>query len=220
MAPTRTASSGRCCLCGGVFGKGAMTRHVKACLPNPTIPEKGKKTRTLHLLVEGRYATEYWVHLGAHADATLDALDRFLRRTWLECCGHMSAFEIDETRYMAEPADFGGESTDVSLGEVLAPGMTFRYEYDFGSTTELKLKVLSEYEGARKGDTVRALARNEPPTIACDDCGKPAVRICTECTGPGEGCLCNTCAADHECGEDRLLPVVNSPRTGVCAYGG
>ncbi len=220
MTRTRAVSIGTCSLCRGAFDKGAMTRHLKACLPEHAFSEKGKKTRALHLLVEGRYASMYWIHLGAPAGATFDELDAFLRRTWLECCGHMSAFEIDETRYLDEPADLGDESMDVSLGEVLAPGMTFRYEYDFGSTTELKLKVLSEYESALKGATVRALARNEPPTIACDNCGKPAVRICAVCTGSGEGRLCETCATDHECGEDTLLPLVNSPRAGVCGYAG
>ena len=35
-----------------------------------------------------------------------------------------------------------------------------------------------------------------------------------------EGWLCQSCADEHECGEDMLLPVVNSPRTGVCGYAG
>ncbi len=34
------------------------------------------------------------------------------------------------------------------------------------------------------------------------------------------GWLCDSCAEDHKCGEDMLLPVVNSPRTGVCGYTG
>jgi hypothetical protein len=32
--------------------------------------------------------------------------------------------------------------------------------------------------------------------------------------------LCQACAEDHECGEDMQLPVVNSPRVGVCGYAG
>jgi hypothetical protein len=30
---------------------------------------------------------------------------------------------------------------------------------------------------------------------------------------------CDEHGADHECGEDGLMPVVDSPRMGVCAYG-
>lgn len=34
------------------------------------------------------------------------------------------------------------------------------------------------------------------------------------------GRLCDTCAESYECGEEMLLPVVNSPRVGMCAYDG
>ena len=32
--------------------------------------------------------------------------------------------------------------------------------------------------------------------------------------------LCEDCAKTHECGEEMLLPVCNSPRLGVCGYCG
>jgi len=32
--------------------------------------------------------------------------------------------------------------------------------------------------------------------------------------------FCNECAKEHEYGEDMSLPVVNSPRCGVCRYKG
>jgi len=34
------------------------------------------------------------------------------------------------------------------------------------------------------------------------------------------GWLCDECAPKHKCGEDMLLPVVNSPRVGKCGYTG
>ena len=36
----------------------------------------------------------------------------------------------------------------------------------------------------------------------------------------GEGWVCDECAPKHKCGEDMLLPVVNSPRVGMCGYTG
>jgi len=33
------------------------------------------------------------------ARATLTDLDGFLRDIWLECCGHLSAFDIGTVRY-------------------------------------------------------------------------------------------------------------------------
>ena len=35
-----------------------------------------------------------------------------------------------------------------------------------------------------------------------------------------EGLFCDECAGGHECGEETILPVVNSPRVGVCGYTG
>jgi hypothetical protein len=32
--------------------------------------------------------------------------------------------------------------------------------------------------------------------------------------------LCDDCAADHEHDEEMFLPVVNSPRIGMCGYSG
>ena len=36
----------------------------------------------------------------------------------------------------------------------------------------------------------------------------------------GTGWLCDDYAEGHKCREEMLLPVVNSPRTGVCGYVG
>ena len=44
--------------------------------------------------------------------------------------------------------------------------------------------------------------------------------VCTECVFDDGGWLCETCAVKHECGEEMLLPVVNSPRVGMCGYTG
>ena len=103
MARKRTISNGKCSLCGGVFDKAAMTSHLKSCLRKQemagaaTAQKEAKRRPVFHLSVEGRYLPEYWMHLEVPAGATLDTLDRFLRDTWLECCGHMSEFEIERT---------------------------------------------------------------------------------------------------------------------------
>ncbi len=224
---TRQMSNGKCNLCGGTFSKAAMTKHLKSCKQRKGIPQisspsrSPRKTKTFHLVVEGRYLPGYWMHLEVPSNAKFEALDNFLRRTWLECCGHMSAFTVEGRRYSVAPiADFDDESMQAKLDEVLCPGMRFYHEYDFGSTTHLALKVVSEKESEIKGKSIRVLARNEPPSISCVSCGKMAAQVCTECAWSGEGWLCDECAAEHECGEDMLLPVVNSPRVGMCGYTG
>ncbi len=165
------------------------------------------------------------MHLEMPADDTLQMLDQFLRNAWLECCGHLSAFTIEGERYTVQPMNdfFLGlreKSMNFPLSRVLNPGLKFRHEYDFGSTTELALKVVSEREGEFRGKTVQIMARNNPPEILCQLCGKPAVAICTQCVYEDEGWLCEEHAEEHECGEEMLLPVVNSPRVGVCGYTG
>jgi len=224
---TRQMSKGQCRLCGGTFSKSAMTKHLKSCKQKEQKSETSspgrspRKTEIFHLVIEGRYSPDYWMHLEVPADAALEDLDSFLRRIWLECCGHMSAFTIEGITYSVAPmAEFDDESMGARLDDVLSPGMKFRYEYDFGSTTYLALKVVSQEQKQIKDKSITVLARNESPSIPCMSCGKIAAQVCTECLWSGEGWLCDECAAEHECGEDMLLPVVNSPRVGVCGYTG
>ena len=113
----------------------------------------------------------------------------------------------------------GEKGMDIPLKKVLMPGVEFLHEYDFGTTTQLDMKCVSERQGKVK-DMVEILARNDMPEILCDECGKPAKEICTECIWEGKGLLCESCAEEHECDEELLLPVVNSPRMGECGYTG
>lgn len=385
MAKEKIISNGICAFCGQSFPKNAIKRHLNACQARKTALEqdakkkKAVKSKFFHLLVEGKYHPEYWMHLEMPVDATLSDLDIFLRGIWLECCGHLSAFRIGETSYDSHPDEdaffpasfmdvlpvempsnviplfpdanppatmppppimidtgmpqapidmddesindfvneffekyehnpealvgmsaetlmskfsteflqevgitpfpnganpftafiniqvkmYSGkdikqlsaaelitimnemdsiisamndllddddfaEDMDVALAEVLKVGDKFEHEYDFGSTTTLKLKVLSEREGIVVGKNkknyapVTLLARNEAPAVVCADCSKkPAKWICTNCNwggGSGIGWVCDDCVRNHE--EDMILPVVNSPRAGVCGYTG
>ncbi len=219
-----SATKGKCSLCGGVYGKQAMTRHIQACLEaNPTpLVGRGKErvAQLLRVVVQSPGIPAYWLHLEAPADAPLASLDSFLRKTWLECCGHMSAFTIDKQQYVSAAEGPWEKGMSTTLGKVVSIGTAFKYEYDFGSTTELKLTVADEREGEAKGKAVRLLARNEAPPLCCTPCGKDAASICTECSEEENHWLCEGCSAAHEGHEDFLLPVVNSPRVGVCAYAG
>ena len=227
---TKQMTMGKCRLCNAAFSEKAMTKHLRSCKQR-AVSETGLRRKIFHLVVKGRRLPEYWMHLEAPADATLEDLDQFLRDTWLECCGHMSAFTIGKTRYIAGAGIdamwveigfvLGGKvGMDVPLGEVLRPGMEFYHEYDFGTTTDLTLRVLSEREGKMKGKSPRILAKNDPPPIPCESCGKAATQVCSECIWSGKGWLCDECADKHKCGEDMLMPVVNSPRVGMCGYTG
>lgn len=214
---------GTCSLCGKTFSRRSMGRHLESCgltAGGPlaaTAPAKLCDPR-FHLFIDARYAPDYWLHLAVPAEETLGSLDGFLREIWVECCEHLSAFTIEGRQYAENPEE---SEMDVPLGRVLQPGMVFKYEYDFGSTTELRLKVVGFWDRQGEGGAIELLARNDAPQVACDECGKHnATQICTDCQCEGAGWLCDDCADLHECGSERLLPVVNSPRTGVCRYCG
>ena len=109
---------------------------------------------------------------------------------------------------------------DIAVGEMLKPKLELKHEYDFGSTTTLELRVVREVETAFGRQPIKLLARNDPPEIACGLCDKTAVRVCSECAYSEKRWLCQECADKHECGEEMLLPIPNSPRAGVCGYTG
>jgi hypothetical protein len=205
--------SGKCYLCQGIFPKNQMTKHLETCMQKQPAEADVPHQRTFRILAEGHGQQEYWLYFEIPAEAKFSSIDRFLRKTWVECCGHMSAFKSHPTL----PSQI---SKSRPLGDILNPGMKFYYEYDFGSTTELALKVISEQDGKFEGKSIRLLARNEPPPIKCERCDKPATRICAQCINENMGWLCDDCAPEHECGEEMLLPMVNSPRVGVCGYTG
>ncbi|MGQ9552280.1 MAG: IS1096 element passenger TnpR family protein [Candidatus Bathycorpusculaceae bacterium] len=186
-----------------------------------------ERARIFHIAVQGRYSPEYWMHLEVVADAKLKALDSFLRDVWLECCGHLSAFTIEGVSYNSSLdreslfySSFRDKSMNCKISSVLSVGMRFIHEYDFGTTTELALRVVSERMGEPVNKPVYIMGRNDPPELACVVCGKAATQVCTQCIWNGEGWLCEKCASDHKCGEEMLLPVVNSPRVGMCGYTG
>ena len=218
---TRQSSKGTCTFCYRDLSKASMTRHLESCEQRTATQgeresrQKAKKIKAFHLIVEGYRLPMYWMHLEVAAGTTLSTLDRFLRATWLECCWHLSVFEIGGVRYSVDAGmykwDTGGKSMQVRLENVQKPGQTCSYEYDFGSTTELLVKVIAELEVQIKGRTIQILARNSAPIIPCDGCGEPATSLCTQCIYEDKGCLCDVCAKNHACSEELLLPLVNSP---------
>jgi hypothetical protein len=220
-----SASMGVCALCRGRLPKQAVVRHLAACAPRHD-RSGGATCELWHVRAEGRGSPLYWIDLEVRGDASLRRLDDFLRHTWLECCGHMSAFEIGKQRYSVlvdRDFDVGRveRSMTARVSRVLTDGQRFSYEYDFGSTTHLALKVLRTRRGTAGRAAVRLLARNEPPVWPCAVCAKPASVICPFCAYEGDPFSCPEHISQHACEqEEAFLPVVNSPRMGVCGYTG
>lgn len=186
----------------------------------------GKECGYFELAVCDKYNRDYWLFIEVKETATLKDIDQFLRDIWLECCGHLSAFDINGISYEIAPVNdlYWGKvakSMSCKLSSVLRKGMTFGYEYDFGSTTELMITVVNYRIGTVRKKKLIILSRNNPIEILCNKCGKKlAAYVCPGCFYKGKGFLCEDCAEAHECGEDILLDVCNSPRMGVCGYCG
>jgi len=224
--------NGKCYYCGKDITKTYVTRHLKACKKRAKYQEfvknqKGKLKDLFLLQVNFREKpSTFWMYISVDENATLLDLDQFFRDVWCECCGHLSMFKINEIDYLnneeslIESLDFQENVAlmKVKLKKVLKEGMTFDYEYDFGDTTHLSIKVVERYQGYQK-KKIEIMARNNPPTYVCSVCGKTATHYCYGCYS----FFCYECKENDSCSyEDELMveiePGQNSPRCGVCGY--
>lgn len=197
-----TVVKGNCYLCGNELGKTAMKNHIL----KEHSAKDGQECRLLK--IEGAYDKNYWLYVDVPASSALSTLDSFLRKIWLECCGHMSAF-----RSQYEDVGMANKIGSFNMGDVLL------HEYDFGSATETLITVIGTvYRKQQRG--VRLLARNVPITFSCCKCGSPAELIDTEDYDSENPFYCRKCAEKNDELYELALPVTNSPRMGVCGYTG
>lgn len=222
--PRAERTRGQCRLCAKSFTRGGMARHVRACQAKMA---GGAGTGGLLVAIRDRPVGSYWLVAQVAADATWYDLDELLRDIWVECCGHMSCFVVDGRTFTDEGEDADWADDPASMAEVISEtvgvGSRLRYEYDFGTTTELEGQVLATAQRGALG-AVEVLARNEPLSWPCAECGRPATEVCAMCHQVfGARCwYCEACRYLHRCSDsgDYFLPVVNSPRVGLCGYTG
>lgn len=213
-------NKGICRFCLKTFSGPSMGRHLLACKTKQQKDlDKINNLKEIYHIKISAYEP-FWLHIEMDSNATLFDLDDFLRDIWLECCGHLSEFKINGARYIGYEEEDGiwqteSKSMDIKLNQVLNVKDKFEYSYDFGSTTYVQGHILHAREGILDGK-IRILARNNPPLFQCENCQNIATEICVQC----EEAYCDKCISVHDCEEDFFLPVVNSPRMGVCGYVG
>jgi len=201
-----------------------MSRHLAACQKRQEAIQaaeqktaKSLKEQTLfHLAVRDAWCSDYWLHLEVNGSARLQALDDYLRAIWLECCGHLSQFSIGGWR---------GEEIPMSrrIDQVFEPGVELEHIYDFGTSSHTMVKFVAMRQGKPlTRHPIFLMARNNPPEVTCMECGERASWLCLECVEEDKsGFLCDQHAKEHPHDEySSLLPVVNSPRLGMCGYDG
>lgn len=201
-------TNGICRICSKEFLGKEIRKHIIGCLKNNKVGEEAFLLKA--------YAGPFWVYFSVSKNRKLSDIDNFLRELWLECCGHLSAFKIGNISYMSDISEleYDEKGMDININNILEHGVKIHYEYDFGTTTELELEYISTIKtGSNK---IVILARNSLPDFRCKICNEKAEKVCTNCFG----FICKKCLKKHKCEEPDFLPIVNSPRLGMCGFTG
>jgi hypothetical protein len=219
---TRQQSKGICAYCAKEVAKGSMSRHLDGCVVRQAAiaqaeTRKATPERLYHLRVQSADSNAFWLDLEMRGSKSLKDLDAYLRGIWLECCGHMSEFSL--VRF--------GQTVGMTrkLENVFPAGQgEVHHIYDFGTSSETVVKCVGVREGKPlTTKPIALMARNQMLMTECSECGQPATHVCLECVyDHGEsGLLCDqhTEAHPHD-NYGEPMPLLNSPRTGMCGYTG
>ena len=205
MMPANTAIPGTCRICQQTLAGDRIRQHLIHCIAartglepaqNPLRRDRRRNAlKTAYLSVRAS-EQPHWLELGVRYDATLHELDRFLRAVWLECCGHLSHFKIDDVVYSVmvpmpgerrrfEPEDeieAAWRHLGKSVSAAIPPLTRFEYEFDYGTPTELALEHVAVFGELVQmvsltqpwhGGKIVILAQNHPQQ-GCLRCGEPA----------------------------------------------
>ncbi len=217
-----TQSRGHCAFCGYETTKGSMGKHLATCLQRAaqiaSAEQHQRPRETLyHLRVQDAYNPAFWLDLEVRGSAKLKDLDTYLRGIWLECCGHLSQFSIG-----------GWQGTEIGkqrrVDAVFQPNVELTHIYDFGTSSETRIKMMGQRVSVPlSARPITLMARNAMPVVPCIECAQRATQLCMECLieEDSSGTLCDQHADAHphdNYGEP--VPLVNSPRVGMCGYDG
>lgn len=213
--PKNPQTHGQCRLCSKSITLQGAKRHAAVCF------QTGQQVPNSYIIKIQAPATRptYWLILSVPFTATLENLDSFLRDIWLECCGHMSIFQIGGTLFSSylEPSPYDSSSElpmTLKIEDTLKMGVKFTHRYDMGSTTTLYLETIGIHHS--KAADIQLLIQNDAPSFSCGTCGKSATLVCSVYGVYS----CERCYAKLDEAETYFLPIVNSPRTGTCGYTG
>ena len=136
---------GICGYCDGEFSVGGMTRHLSVCPSRKSAVaeaerRRGRNLSLYHLRAQDEWRKDFWLDLEIAGTATLGSLDHYLRRIWLECCGHLSMFS--RRGWNSRKYD---PSTRIS--DVFKPGAQMTHIYDFGDSSETLIRNVAVRKG-------------------------------------------------------------------------
>jgi hypothetical protein len=172
----KKSNAGICTYCNATVAKrsNSIEKHLSECPEQLALASKSPPRKCFLLMIQSENPA-YWMLVKVTAETKLKELDSFLRAMWLECCGHLSEFSYDEPF-----TDTTIEMTK-NLKSVFAQTNEFWYVYDFGSSTNILIRLFGQGE-LRKGENpITILMRNVAPETLCQHCHKPAGGICSKC---------------------------------------
>ena len=213
---------GCCNFCREVMTKRKLFNHLEKCGERQKAVEKAESGKTdsqklYHLRAKLQYAPKFWLDWEVKDSAKLKDLDKYLRSIWLECCGHLSQFSSGNF--------FNNEiSMETKVENVFKKEKAIYHSYDFGTTSETIIEMISVREGKPLSKhPIFLMSRNEMPEENCLECEESATQICIECLYENERgwMYCDEHTKKHPCDEyGEPVPLVNSPRLGACGYEG
>ena len=220
--PRPKQTKGVCSYCQSEVSKTAAVKHMTTCAARKTVldaveAKPGAKESLHYLRVQDAYVKSFWLDLEVSGSAKLKDLDKYLRAIWLECCGHLSQFTAD---------GFGSKVAGMTrpVADVFADGSEWVHLYDYGTTSETLVRGVAVREGKpTTKHPVALLVRNVAPEMPCMECEQPATWFCQECQieEDKQGMLCDKHKAKHPHKDyGGPIPLVNSPRLGMCGYTG
>ncbi|MDE4907340.1 DUF6398 domain-containing protein [Methanogenium marinum] len=201
---------GTCLICRAVISKKLGLQHGEKCIQSSGWPIGSSPSFIIK--IEDRHDPTYWLMILAQHDARLNDIDSLIRDVWVECCNHLSAFTIGKETYMHTD-----EEMNIPLADLIKKGSLFYYEYDFESTTELRLKVVGVTPVMPPEGRICLTARNNHPSYPCSICGKKADFYVSNSEEEEAGQYCCLDCTLHLDGVYVQL-IENSPRTGICCY--
>jgi hypothetical protein len=163
--------------------------------------------------------------------AKLSDLDDYLRAIWLECCSHLSGFYLPSNYFAQNMNIFDRNEFDdnslrmnLKVDNLFQLGLELKHLYDFGTTSETHVKVVSMRNGVPlTTHPIVLMARNNMPDVVCSVCDEPAHWFCELCSEEQQESvyLCDEHAkTDPHKKEMEPSQLFNSPRAGMCGYSG
>ena len=222
-----TKQTARCHGCSALVSTKSARNHLTSCIqragpgPNGTVPSMILVTATGD---HPSARSAYLLCALLPGNATLRHIDNFLRKHWLECCGHLSLFRINGVRHHSDGFDehpgMPASSMDQQAARVLTPHTEAHYEYDMGSTTHLRIRVspapaaASEWLRQHQLDPAAPVMQNIIPET-CTGCGGPAGYTSSPEHTDWPDHRCDRCLPSHPV---HYRPLDNSPRDGTGCF--